>query len=51
MEGGTNMRPLISKEFSRREFLKYCSATAAVLGFSELEVTAKIAQALETAPQ
>ena len=34
---------------SRREFLKYCAATAAVLGLSELEFTTKIAQALESA--
>ncbi|MBW1715784.1 MAG: hydrogenase small subunit [Deltaproteobacteria bacterium] len=34
---------------SRREFIKYCAATAAVLGLSELEFTTRVAQALETA--
>jgi hydrogenase small subunit len=37
------------KGISRREFIKYCAATAAVLGLSELEFTAKVAQALESA--
>jgi hydrogenase small subunit len=32
---------------SRRDFLKYCAATAAVLGLSELEFTTKVAQAME----
>ncbi len=34
---------------SRREFIKYCAATAAVLGLSELEFTTRVAQALEAA--
>ncbi len=34
---------------SRREFIKYCAATAAVLGLSELEFTAKVAEALAAA--
>lgn len=34
---------------SRREFIKYCAATAAALGLSELEFTAKVAQALAAA--
>lgn len=33
----------------RRDFLKYCAAMAAVLGLSELEFTAKVAQAMGTA--
>ncbi|MEW6067007.1 MAG: hydrogenase small subunit [Nitrospirota bacterium] len=33
---------------SRRDFLKYCATTAAILGLSELEFTTKIAHALET---
>lgn len=36
---------------SRREFLKYCAATAAALGLSELEFTTKVAQALEAASE
>jgi hydrogenase small subunit len=32
---------------SRRDFLKYCATTAAILGLSELEFTTKVAQALE----
>jgi hydrogenase small subunit len=34
---------------SRREFLKYCTATAAVLGLSELGFATRIADALESA--
>lgn len=45
------MKALFNKGLSRREFLKYCSATAAVLGLSELELTAKLARALERAPK
>lgn len=37
------------KGVSRREFLKYCAATAAVLGLSELEFTTRVVQALESA--
>jgi hydrogenase small subunit len=37
------------KGISRREFIKYCAATATVLGLSELAFTAKVAQALEGA--
>jgi hydrogenase small subunit len=33
---------------SRRDFLKYCATTAAVLGLSELEFTTKVAQAMES---
>jgi len=36
------------KGISRRDFLKYCAATAAVLGISELEFTEKIVHAMET---
>ena len=32
---------------TRRDFLKYCAATAAVLGLSEFEFTTKLARALE----
>jgi hydrogenase small subunit len=39
------------KGISRREFIKYCAATAAVLGLSELEFTAKVARALEAASE
>ncbi|HUU40036.1 MAG TPA: hydrogenase small subunit [Desulfatiglandales bacterium] len=42
-------RELEAKGVSRREFVKYCAATAAVLGLSELEFTTKIVQALESA--
>lgn len=38
-----------SHGINRRDFLKYCAATAAVLGLSELEFTTKVAQALEAA--
>ncbi|MBE0426465.1 MAG: hydrogenase small subunit [Nitrospirae bacterium] len=34
---------------SRRDFLKYCTATAAILGISEFEFTTKVAHALQTA--
>ncbi len=49
-------RGIISKELldsfelqgiNRRDFLKYCAATAALFGLSELEVTTKLAYALE----
>lgn len=33
---------------SRRDFLKYCATTAAVLGLSEFEFTTKVAHAIET---
>jgi hydrogenase small subunit len=36
-----------SHGINRRDFLKYCAATAAVLGLSELEFTTKVAQAME----
>ncbi len=32
---------------SRRDFLKYCATTAAILGISELELTSKIVHAME----
>jgi hydrogenase small subunit len=32
---------------SRRDFLKYCAATAAVLGLSEFEFTSGIVHAIE----
>ncbi|MEW6001339.1 MAG: hydrogenase small subunit [Nitrospirota bacterium] len=38
-----------SHGINRRDFLKYCVATAAILGLSELEFTTKVAGALETA--
>ncbi len=34
---------------NRRDFLKYCAVTAAVLGLSELEFTTRVAQAIEAA--
>ena len=37
------------KGVSRRDFLKYCAATAAILGLSEFDFTARVAQALESA--
>jgi len=37
------------KGVSRRDFLKYCTATAALFGLSEFEFTAGIARAMETA--
>jgi len=33
---------------SRRDFLKYCAATAALFGLSELEFTTKVVHAIET---
>ncbi len=33
---------------SRRDFLKYCATTAAILGISELELTSKIVHAMES---
>lgn len=51
-------KPVISKEIegflelkgvSRREFLKYCAATAALFGISEFDFTAKVVNAMETA--
>jgi len=38
-----------SQGINRREFLKYCAATAALFGISEFEFTTKLAHALETA--
>ena len=32
---------------SRRDFIKYCATTAAILGLSEMEFTTKVAEALE----
>jgi hydrogenase small subunit len=40
-------RELKAYGVSRRDFLKYCATTAAVLGLSEFEFTTKLAQALE----
>jgi hydrogenase small subunit len=37
------------KGVSRRDFLKYCAATAAALGLAKWEFTAKVAEALEKA--
>ena len=52
-EGDVLNKQLLNKlelrGISRRDFLKYCAATAAVLGLSELEFTTKIAHAIETA--
>jgi len=42
-------RVVESHGINRRDFLKYCAATAAVLGLSELEFTTKVAQAIEAA--
>jgi len=49
MNNEKELQQLEIKGISRREFIKYCAATAAVLGLSELEFTAKVAQALEGA--
>lgn len=38
-----------SRGINRRDFLKYCAVTAAVLGLSELEFTKKVAQAIDAA--
>jgi hydrogenase small subunit len=38
-----------SRGIDRRDFLKYCAATAAVIGLSELELAASIAHAMEGA--
>jgi hydrogenase small subunit len=35
---------------SRRDFMKYCATTAAVLGLSELEFAAKVSEVLAAAP-
>ncbi|MFH1026340.1 MAG: hydrogenase small subunit, partial [Nitrospirota bacterium] len=43
------MKDFESQGINRREFLKYCAATAAIFGLSELDFTAKVAHALETA--
>lgn len=40
---------LKARGISRREFIKYCSATAAVLGLSKLEFATGVAHALEAA--
>lgn len=40
---------LKAKGISRREFIRYCAATAAVLGLSELEFTTRVVQALGSA--
>ncbi|OFY44461.1 MAG: hypothetical protein A2Z69_01525 [Bacteroidetes bacterium RBG_13_44_24] len=40
---------LESHGINRRDFLKYCAATAAVLGLSELEFTTRVAHAIEAA--
>jgi hydrogenase small subunit len=37
-----------SHGISRRDFLKYCAATAALFGLSEFEFTSKLAYAIET---
>ncbi|MFA6055000.1 MAG: hydrogenase small subunit [Thermodesulfovibrionales bacterium] len=37
------------KGVSRRDFLKYCAATAAILGLSEFDFTARVAEAMESA--
>jgi hydrogenase small subunit len=42
-------RVVESHGINRRDFLKYCAATAAVLGLSELEFTTRVAQAIEAA--
>lgn len=46
---GKFLETVESHGINRRDFLKYCAATAAVLGLSELEFTTKVAQALEAA--
>jgi len=42
-------KELEARGVSRREFFKYCAATAAVLGLSELDFTAKVVHALGSA--
>lgn len=41
-------RELKAHGINRRDFLKYCAATAAVLGLTEFEFTTKVVQAMET---
>jgi hydrogenase small subunit len=45
------VRVLESHGINRRDFLKYCAATAALFGLSEFEFTAKVANALESTSQ
>ncbi|MCJ7483335.1 MAG: twin-arginine translocation signal domain-containing protein, partial [Thermodesulfovibrionales bacterium] len=41
------MKDFESQGINRREFLKYCAATAAIFGLSELDFASKVAHALE----
>lgn len=52
LDSGLNNRLLKVFEahgVNRRDFLKYCAATAALFGLSEFDFTAKLAYAIETA--
>ena len=42
------LKVLESNGLNRRDFLKYCAATAALFGLSEMEFTSKVVHALET---
>jgi hydrogenase small subunit len=42
------LKILESNGLNRRDFLKYCAATAALFGLSEMEFTSKVVHALET---
>jgi hydrogenase small subunit len=42
------LRVVESNGLNRRDFLKYCAATAALFGLSELDFTSKVVHALET---
>jgi hypothetical protein len=42
------LKVLESNGINRRDFLKYCAATAALFGLSEFEFTTKVAHAIES---
>jgi len=48
MKGDFNMKTPLGN-ISRRDFMKYCATTAAVLGLSELEFATKVTEALAVA--
>jgi len=41
------LKAVESQGINRRDFLKYCAATAALFGLSEFEFTTKVAHAIE----
>jgi hydrogenase small subunit len=43
------MKSVESQGINRRDFLKYCAATAALFGLSEFDFTTKVARAIESA--